>query len=682
MKLYLINNNIIFMADKLKLPFEERIQNLREKWNKLKLNPWVLHWISEDPKTEQELLKLKAEISELAKEVKKSSNQAIKEQILALRHEIIWNISPEDRHIFLEDIMAWKAEKNLVKNLKWKSKDAVSDVLKKWSRNISVGDIYMMKKEWVDLSQMFLLSEDWKQVSKDEMSSWDIFTVNFWKNASINYTIGAWDLLPLNRFSRVKITWKKDWKGGEFECVRGYIPRPWYYIPDSQGKPTWDYIRIYDGYTIEILEEKWFEKTEEEDFKKAESNRYEIIRQGDFKTLIREAGNTKEIEIPYKGEADLTLLKNFIDKTFGGKIEIDGNKLKTKDNQTFSKIFQESFWFDRTYNGNYTGRWGPFVSMTDAQADNEKWRNSYWCAYIARMNAKEQFWLDLVSGDADVAMNSYKGTEPWVMKISTTLDFLKTEWIDFADLYYTGKSWLWKKLEQRWGAGHRVVGYKWWWEWFVLDAYANSGKPIPLVNYASDTWRTFVKGVLFDSPVISEIQAKEAEIVTRTKLEKTAQFMEKLTNVCNNIWCSVEDMLTVMDAESWISTSIENPLSWAIWLIQFTKRTAKGLGTSVEELAKMSWVEQLDYVEKYYKPYRWRFNRVEDLYLATFHPASLGKSEDSRIWVEIGQWKDNNPDYKAIYEQNPAIRDFAWGKWYITVGDFYAYVRAKKLHTI
>jgi hypothetical protein len=44
-----------------------------------------------------------------------------------------------------------------------------------------------------------------------------------------------------------------------------------------------------------------------------------------------------------------------------------------------------------------------------------------------------------------------------------------------------------------------------------------------------------VKGVLFDSPVISEIQAKEAEIVTRTKLEKTAQFMEKLTNVCNNI---------------------------------------------------------------------------------------------------------------------------------------------------
>jgi hypothetical protein len=39
MKLYLINNNIIFMADKLKLPFEERIQNLREKWNKLKLNP-------------------------------------------------------------------------------------------------------------------------------------------------------------------------------------------------------------------------------------------------------------------------------------------------------------------------------------------------------------------------------------------------------------------------------------------------------------------------------------------------------------------------------------------------------------------------------------------------------------------------------------------------------------------
>jgi hypothetical protein len=55
-----------------------------------------------------------------------------------------------------------------------------------------------------------------------------------------------------------------------------------------------------------------------------------------------------------------------------------------------------------------------------------------------------------------------------------------------------------------------------------------------------------------------------------------------------------------MESESGISSTVLNKAgSGATGLIQFMPATARGLGTSTEALAKMSAVEQLDYVEKY-----------------------------------------------------------------------------------
>ena len=74
------------------------------------------------------------------------------------------------------------------------------------------------------------------------------------------------------------------------------------------------------------------------------------------------------------------------------------------------------------------------------------------------------------------------------------------------------------------------------------------------------------------------------------------------------------------------SPSIKNFAgSGATGLIQFMPSTARGLGTSTDALSKMSAVDQMDYVLKYFKPYIGRLNSYSDLYLATFYPAALNK---------------------------------------------------------
>ena len=65
------------------------------------------------------------------------------------------------------------------------------------------------------------------------------------------------------------------------------------------------------------------------------------------------------------------------------------------------------------------------------------------------------------------------------------------------------------------------------------------------------------------------------------------------------IKCKPEDLLAVMNSESGLNPSSRSRWTGATGLIQFMPKTARSLGTSVEELATMSPLEQLDYVEKF-----------------------------------------------------------------------------------
>lgn len=73
------------------------------------------------------------------------------------------------------------------------------------------------------------------------------------------------------------------------------------------------------------------------------------------------------------------------------------------------------------------------------------------------------------------------------------------------------------------------------------------------------------------------------------------------------------------------SPSIRNAAgSGATGLIQFMRTTATALGTTVEALAAMTAVEQLQYVERYFAPYAHRITTLSDMYMAILLPKYIG----------------------------------------------------------
>lgn len=76
------------------------------------------------------------------------------------------------------------------------------------------------------------------------------------------------------------------------------------------------------------------------------------------------------------------------------------------------------------------------------------------------------------------------------------------------------------------------------------------------------------------------------------------------------------------------------PISSAIGLIQFLESTAKILGTTTDELSRMTAEEQLDYVEKHYEtvdPHK-RVSTIEDHYMAVFAPVAIGKPSSAAVY--------------------------------------------------
>ncbi len=81
------------------------------------------------------------------------------------------------------------------------------------------------------------------------------------------------------------------------------------------------------------------------------------------------------------------------------------------------------------------------------------------------------------------------------------------------------------------------------------------------------------------------------------------------------------------------SPSIKNAAgSGATGLIQFMPATARGMGTTVEKLAKMTQIEQLNYVYKYFLPQKGKLRNLGDVYMTILWPAGIGKSEDYVLW--------------------------------------------------
>lgn len=128
----------------------------------------------------------------------------------------------------------------------------------------------------------------------------------------------------------------------------------------------------------------------------------------------------------------------------------------------------------------------------------------------------------------------------------------------------------------------------------------------------------------------------------------------------------------LMDCIAWesggtFSPSIVNKAgSGATGLIQFMPSTAKSLGTTTADLSRMTVVQQLNYVYKYFRPFKGRLKGLGDLYMAILWPAAVGKPDTFVLWD-----KNSRP---TTYRQNAGLDVDRDGE--ITRGEALVRVRA------
>lgn len=142
----------------------------------------------------------------------------------------------------------------------------------------------------------------------------------------------------------------------------------------------------------------------------------------------------------------------------------------------------------------------------------------------------------------------------------------------------------------------------------------------------------------------------------------TPEFRAKVREIAQKQGLDPNWYMAIMAFETGktFSPSVPNAVgSGATGLIQFMPDTARRMGTSTNELASMSAIQQLDWVEKYFQPWTRRIRNLGDMYMSVFMPIGIGKSDD---YVLIN--RDTKP---VTYHQNRSLDKNGDGK--ITRGE-------------
>lgn len=146
----------------------------------------------------------------------------------------------------------------------------------------------------------------------------------------------------------------------------------------------------------------------------------------------------------------------------------------------------------------------------------------------------------------------------------------------------------------------------------------------------------------------------------------------KVREVCSRLGINPNWLLAVMYFETakTFSPSKRNNIG-SVGLIQFTRdkagvnyKTINGKKYLLDDLAKMSFIQQMDVVLEYYKPFAGKMNSFIDVYLVTFFPAARGKA-DSYVLQTSGL------SASLIAKQNPIFDRNKDGK--ITKGEIVKY---------
>ena len=101
----------------------------------------------------------------------------------------------------------------------------------------------------------------------------------------------------------------------------------------------------------------------------------------------------------------------------------------------------------------------------------------------------------------------------------------------------------------------------------------------------------------------------------------------------------------LINAESGFNPQARNAATGATGLIQFIPTTAKRLGTSTDALYRMSAGQQFAYVAEYLRRFKGRLKSQNDMVMAVFYPAAMGKPSD---WPFPEKVREKNPTLPTV----------------------------------
>lgn len=127
---------------------------------------------------------------------------------------------------------------------------------------------------------------------------------------------------------------------------------------------------------------------------------------------------------------------------------------------------------------------------------------------------------------------------------------------------------------------------------------------------------------------------------------KSAPIAEAIVRVAKAVGAHPYDLANLIRFESGgsFSPSKKNPRSGAVGLIQFYPGLTKSfLGISVDELSKMTALQQMDYVELYLNKKRGKrlLDTPQKLYMAVFYPAAMSWPLTKQFPASVTSDNDN-----------------------------------------
>lgn len=186
------------------------------------------------------------------------------------------------------------------------------------------------------------------------------------------------------------------------------------------------------------------------------------------------------------------------------------------------------------------------------------------------------------------------------------------------------------------------------------DASANGEYNVLTMHYSGDThgddWNLNIDalraGIIATSPStpggtstgIPGTAVTDGSLVWGARVDQ--EFRAKTREVANALDMDPNWLMSIMAWETGntFNPAERNPGGSATGLIQFIESTARGLGTTTAKLARMTAVEQLDYVQRYFEDYASRINNIGDAYMAVLWPAGMSKPDSYVLWEKTGTY--------------------------------------------